>query len=249
MDNEYGTLETQTELLSMMKTIHTIMIENNIKYSLCGGTLLGAIRHNGFIPWDDDLDLVMTRVEFERFVRVYKRLKNKPYSFERDGWVWRIRNNKKIIEGVNPTIDFFVMDPVINSRFVYFFQIGLLRILQGMLKEHYYWERYSFFYKICLKVTYYLGKLTSNKSKFRKYNRISKWGYKNPSDKCSQFNDQFRVLTVKYDANVLDDYMLKEFEDTEFYITTRYEHYLRTQYGDYMKLPPDDERKPMHGTE
>lgn len=249
MDNKYGTLEIQTGLLSMMKKIHTIMVQNNIMYSLCGGTLLGAIRHNGFIPWDDDFDIVMTRKEFKKFLKKYSEIADKPYTLERDGWVWRIRNKKELVNGVAPTIDFFLMDPVPKNRLVHCIQIALLCFLQGLLKEHYYWERYSFAYKICLKITYYLGKPFSSNRKFKVYNSISKWGYQNPSDKCSQFNDQFRAISIKYNSEVLDEYTLKQFEDTKFYITKQYDHYLTAQYGNYMILPPEENRKPMHGKE
>lgn len=249
MDDRYGTMEIQSELLRMMKTIHTIMEEHGIQYSLCGGTLLGSIRHEGFIPWDDDFDLVMNRNEFIKFSGVYCRLADKPYLFERDGWVWRIRNMNQLIDGVAPTIDFFLMDPVPKSRFVHKIQLALLRFLQGLLKEHYYWDRYSTFYKVCLKTTHALGKCFSGERKFKWYDRISTWGYRNPSDKKSQFNDQFRIIGIQYDADVMDNYVLHQFEDTEFYIMEKYDHYLNTQYGDYMTLPPESERKPMHGKE
>ena len=249
MNNDYGTLEIQTELLKMMKDLHVFMVNNEIRYSLCGGNLLGAIRHEGFIPWDDDFDLVMTREEFNKFLHKYKAVMDSPYILERDGWVWRIRNKNKLVDGVPPTIDFFIMEPVTRDKVLYFIQIISLRLLQGLLKEHYYWERYSLFYKICLKITYYLGRLFNRESLFKVYDSISQWGYKKPSNKCSQFNDQFKVLTVKYNADVLDGYELRKYEDTELYIIKHYDHYLKTQYGDYMKMPPEKDRKPMHGLE
>lgn len=58
----------QNNLLSLLKVFHTYCLENNVKYSLHGGTLLGAIREKGFIPWDDDIDITMTRKEYIRFV-------------------------------------------------------------------------------------------------------------------------------------------------------------------------------------
>lgn len=58
VNNEYGTLEVQKYLLEVMKYVDTFCREHNIKYSLDAGTLLGAVRHKGFIPWDDDIDIV-----------------------------------------------------------------------------------------------------------------------------------------------------------------------------------------------
>ena len=64
IENKYGALEYQQITLAMMKDIHRFLMSEGIKYSLCGGSLLGAIRESGFIPWDDDLDIMMDRENF-----------------------------------------------------------------------------------------------------------------------------------------------------------------------------------------
>lgn len=64
--------EVQQILLDILKDVHEFCVNNNIRYSLSGGTLLGAIRHNGFIPWDDDADIQIPRPDYERFIRTYK---------------------------------------------------------------------------------------------------------------------------------------------------------------------------------
>lgn len=70
MTNDYGNLELHQVLLSAMKDIDKICREHGLKYFLHAGTLLGAINHKGFIPWDDDVDLSLLRRDYEIFIRV-----------------------------------------------------------------------------------------------------------------------------------------------------------------------------------
>ena len=64
--------QLQSTLLSMLKDINSVMEENGIACSLGGGSVLGAVRHNGFIPWDDDIDINIPRSEFERFLPLFE---------------------------------------------------------------------------------------------------------------------------------------------------------------------------------
>ena len=65
--------EAKSIMLEMANFIHKICIENDIKYSLAYGTLIGAVRHNGFIPWDDDFDIFMTRENYEKLIKILKK--------------------------------------------------------------------------------------------------------------------------------------------------------------------------------
>lgn len=87
MTNDYGNLELHKVLLSAMKDIDKICRENNLKYYLHAGTLLGAINHKGFIPWDDDVDISMPRKDYEQFAKIIERDYNDIYfmrNYEND---------------------------------------------------------------------------------------------------------------------------------------------------------------------
>ena len=71
----------QLEMLEMLKVLAEILDNNNIQWWLSSGTLLGAARHQGFIPWDDDMDIVMLRKDYKRFVRIMKEYDSKEYVF------------------------------------------------------------------------------------------------------------------------------------------------------------------------
>lgn len=58
--------------LEILDVVHQICVSNGLKYSLAYGSLLGAVRHGGFIPWDDDVDLMMPRADYERFLTLWE---------------------------------------------------------------------------------------------------------------------------------------------------------------------------------
>lgn len=77
---EMSLREIQLFSLEILKDVHDFCISNDINYSLAYGTLLGAIRHKGFIPWDDDIDIVMPCPDYERFCKIYRSKKWRLFS-------------------------------------------------------------------------------------------------------------------------------------------------------------------------
>ena len=78
--NNQTVRDVQNKILEIMKYIDSLCRENGIVYYIMGGTALGAIRHGGFIPWDDDLDIFMTPSEYEKFKKVFENENSEQFS-------------------------------------------------------------------------------------------------------------------------------------------------------------------------
>ena len=95
--------EVQAINLEMMEEIHLFCVRNNIRYSLAYGSLIGAVRHEGFIPWDDDIDIMMPRPDFEVFSRSFQSQKgfilSSVYSNETYVNYTRVYDNRTIVRG------------------------------------------------------------------------------------------------------------------------------------------------------
>lgn len=245
LDNSYGLADLQGDLLEIMKFIHEFCVANNIVYSLTGGSLLGSIRHGGFIPWDDDFDIMFDRENYEKFIDLMSKKNTGEFILEPDQWVYRVRKEHKT-KGYVASIDLFVLDKVPESNLANKIQVLLLRVLQGMLRTNEKEGNFSFIYKVCIAVTSVLGKLFKKEWLFKQYDRISQKGNGGKRNELSIFNDRFKLISLKYSGDFMATTLLQKFEDTEFLITTKYEEYLTTQFGDYMTPPPDKERVPQH---
>ena len=246
LENKYGTLEVQKELLKLLKEFDKFCEEKNIKYSLAGGSLLGAIRHNGIIPWDDDLDIIADRDNYNRLLHEIK-LSDKFY-LTRSIWIYRLclKENANVAEIKRPTLDLFVFDNVPDNKIINGIKLSLIKVLQGMMKKNPSYEKYSFIYKVCVFLTSFLGKLLPYSTKFNLYHSISQIGNGRESKYVNCYNTMFIYLPLKYKNNLLKDLIRHRFDNIEASITAEYDHYLKNQYRDYMKLPKEEDRKPSH---
>ena len=146
-DNEKLTLrEIQLEELNILLKVREFFEANNIHYMLCGGTLLGAVRHKGFIPWDDDIDLFVPRGDFDRLVDIVR--ESRPSI---DGIVFRVPGSEDymypFIKAVNPAItvdygkaidnflwvDIFSMDHFPDNKFMHWLYTKRLITLERIL--------------------------------------------------------------------------------------------------------------------
>lgn len=248
--NGVSTRELQLKLLEIMKIFHNVCEKHGLKYFMLGGTMLGAVRHKGFIHWDDDMDVGMPREDYERLLKLPKSewpeniiIKTPynsldlifPYSKIMDTNTTLVEDRLDgIIEGIY--IDIFPLDGAgkyfkhAKLRYVYFYwMLGLLYNNQDHGKKRTFIRRLVQKYARSRDVNALYSKAENWMRKI-KYadseiigNYAGAWGFK-----------EF----VKKD--IFEESVLYEFEDFQFYGVYKAHDYLTSLYGDYMKLPPQE---------
>ena len=245
----------QTILLEILDEIDRVCKKNNIKYFLSGGTLLGSIRHKGFIPWDDDVDLWMTRKNYNKFRKVIKKDLDKKYFFEdfhsnincplsilkieKKGtrYVEGIFKNVKISNSIY--VDIFPLDSVVKP--FYKLQTAILIKLQSIRNYHLLdgeKQRASFLKKILygmmpLRVCRFFTEINMRlfscfKTKY--VNQLSHRGRHWPLFKRKD----------------IEDLVDGDFCGKKYPIPRNSDKILKQCYGDYMKLPPAEHMMPTH---
>lgn len=249
VNNEYGCLEMQKALLELMKAFDEFCSKANIKYSLAAGSCIGAVRHKGFIPWDDDLDVFMDRDNYEIFkVRINE---SSVLSFADSDlsalWIPRVRLESQAFRGgYKPTLDVFIMDNVPDNRIIAKLKyIGVLGC-QGMIKSRLTINKGNFILKICSVVTFLLGRFFTTKFKFRLYDSISKIGNSTNTPKVCWYNCVWKYIKYQFNREIVERVERVPFEDITLPVTAGYDHYLSVIYGDYMKMPKAVNRIPKH---
>lgn len=259
---QYDIKEVQNKLLEILIEVDRICRKHNIKYSLEGGTLLGAIKYKGFVPWDDDIDIVMERYEYERFLKVCKtelkkdfflqnnrRVKHFPLSYTKIHmrgtlYVQESTQHLKIHQGL--FIDIFPLDKIYKPTLR--LQVALVGAFTG--------ARSIKLSKIYKKKEV----ITKNKFKLLIYHILALfplWWINFSIDMlCKMFN----CLPSKYvyevcnpnrnfkplNRRVYQELTQVEFMGLQFFASKHYKKFLKSRFGDIRKLPPKEKRFPSH---
>lgn len=242
--------ELQKELFEMLVIVDNILKENKFTYFLLGGSALGAVRHKGFIPWDDDIDIGLYRRDFEKVEIILKDKlpKNMIYykvGEVRESPIGRIKNIDKGVKGEFPTIDIFPLDNVPNNKIMekiqnLFAEVYHLCIYRKTAKNR---GKFAYFFTKCI-LQIFPNFLLNFLEKISKKIIIL---YKDKDTKY--INNFFGMNYEKVRKEVMEKSVLMEFEKKKFPIPILYDEYLTTLYGEYMKIPDKEKQKPKHKNE
>ena len=259
----------QSYLLQMMREIAAVLDANDIKWCLSGGSVIGAVRHKGFIPWDSDIDIFMEREEFEKFRLIFDKELGQKYDLKLPGdkgyllHLPQIQDKRSIMqeiqsvgeEGGGVCIDIFIYENTYDNK--------LLRTFHGLQSSFFLFVDSSIRMKLCREN---LLKFTNNDEQVRKtvdsrarysflfsFWPLEKWLIQ--SVKCfSKVRRKGKYIVVPsgghhffgeiFEREQMCNYIKTDFETEEWYIPKGFDYYLKLRYGyDYMAIPAETDRE------
>lgn len=252
--------------LGILEEFDKICVENNIDYFLVGGCAIGIVRHKGFIPWDDDIDVGMNREDYDKFLRIAEEQYSDKYSVINNdtnpkfplmntrwglkGTEYKTEDLKDIPGDFGIFLDIFCFDNVpdddklMKKQGTKAWFYGKMLVLSGVKRPTLYY--YGFKAKVLhaiFFVAHYVLKIFHLTSRHF-YKKANKYGtmYKNEETKRFAYMYDPQRFTSMLDKSDIYPTRRMNFEGVSVKVPYKIEEYLSTRYGDYMKLPPEDKR-------
>jgi len=256
----------------MLKSISTICAENNLRYYLCGGSLIGSVRHKGFIPWDDDIDIMMPREDYKKFLeladeRLPDGIKIQNYThfhypqkpemhhaqvIDLNTRIVRNWSNKK--SEINLWIDLFPIDGMpknILRRKLHYYHVMFWHVIMQLS-----WfdeivnqskPNRPFYEKAIIKFIKltHLGKSWDTIKIIKKMDSILEKYSFDSSEYCCSLHGSYRQKEI-HQRYLFDEVIELPFEDAKFKVPAEYDAILKQYYGNYMTPPETRAEKEDH---
>ena len=255
--------EQKQLLLNMLIYIDDACRKNNIYYSILGGTLIGAVRHKGFIPWDDDIDIILDRENYEKLIKVLKNNNDSSYKLlipgETPAYPLQFA---KLVDAKTILIESSMYDEVDNYGL--FLDIFMYNYAPNdEIERRKYFSKCFFYQRMLTRMTI----KNRNLSPIRKVKRafkniyITLFGRKYILNKLYRLYDKYTNTPTNYvlsnnpaygyekeiqKASDIKEYTDLEFEGHKVMAFKNYDSILRTTFGNYMEIPPVDKRRIHH---
>lgn len=250
--------------LQLLCDFHDICEDIGFEYSLAYGTLLGAVRHNGFIPWDDDIDVCMNRLDYEQFLNYCSQHETKfdLITYKNCNWYHypfaKICAKGTVIEEDNTFhggkmgvyIDIFPIDSLGRTETEAIKNYQRLEIARDLLtaanwKKFFRSKTHSLMYEPVRLIFFLISRLTPPKLLIQKLEHFVHTIDADTSQYCGNIFSTYRENEV-IEKIVYNSFVDTYFEGKKFRCIEQQEKYLSHLYGDYMKLPPKDKQRTHH---
>lgn len=263
---ELTSSEIKTKELEILKYITDFCEHNNINYVLSDGSLIGAVRHKGFIPWDLDIDISMLREDYDKFFQLWKdtedysllAIKNEPksaLSFIKvvDNNTICFENGLKTIKG-GLWVDVFPLDPIPDNPNEAAKHFNRCVELYDSYNRAYWPTRFSFIQKIAFHVVWAFRRKDISllwESVLKRYKKLLNEATKYSTDNNNVVNKMIIAIRPEsrkfgFPKTCLTNWQYIQFENYSFRIPTDYDSMLKCYYGNYMELPPEEKRVDHH---
>lgn len=252
--------------LSILKDFIKICDDNNLDYFLVGGSAIGAVRHKGFIPWDDDIDVAMPRKDYDEFLKIAAEQYSDKYNivnneanpdFPLMNTRWSLKGTKFIPEDFKDVkgdfgifLDIFCQDNMPDDEKAFKKQgtrawlWGKFLVLSGVKRPVLYMKGIKYYImRVACYVGHYTLKLLNLKPRFF-YNHAKKWMLMYDDENTKRLGYMFDPSRFTSVLNRDEVFPTKKvpFEDIEVKVPGDVDKYLTRRFGDYMKLPKKEDR-------
>lgn len=248
----------QSVILMIVKDIDDLCRKHHIKYFLLGGSAIGAIRHKGFIPWDDDLDIVMDNENYSKFINACRaELDSEKYYIQEAFVNWPLGFTKIKLKGtsfqepgqyINDDgecgifLDVFKLENAPSSKIAQRWQYLCAKYLLCYCLLERGWNDASGIKKLMMYAAYPVkfGFIR----KFLKY-QVEQWNRKDTSNRLF-WTGRYRYKQSIYSKDLFDEFIYVPFEDMLLPVPKKYDQWLTQIFGDYMTPPPVKEQIGLH---